>query len=382
MCIFPDIPYDPYFGGLSNQSIPQGTYTYLKNNEIVDAHLVRLLDGIPDMEKLEKYIKKKIETYDGNDDNSLYDIFCLIQIWGGFRGITAFRCNKPFREKWENSIKEQYHLLVKTCMGITPNKDAQLNICKNDIDTVLNAVQTIKDNVPGLGVSFITKHTRFWLQRNNEKNPLPIFDSIMANGLLNSSADITLLKQYWICMIEKAVSLNNEMSLLALERQLFNHFIDKKKSGNKKTTEIESKIEKTKQKKNNCFPFRRIKENDIAGIFHDELLIGYMIPIDNKTYKLFVCHKDGPTGYFCELRYCDDENTDIMNNDSVKKIMEKYGGVKVWTHNQGSPRPSFKYQSFGNDKNAALCLMQKILNDVNAPQNVMEEIKKIVDECR
>ena len=327
MCNFPDIHYDPNYVGLSNQIIPQGTYTYLKKKGIVGEHL---LDGISDMEKLEKYINEKIETYDGTDDNSMYDIFCLIQIWGGFRGITAFRCNKPFREKWENSIKEQYHLLVKTCMGITANKDAQLNICKNDIDTVLNAVQTIKDNVPGLGVSFITKHTRFWLQRNNEKNPLPIFDSIMANGLLNSSADITLLKQYWICMIEKAVSLNNEMSLLALERQLFNFFRE----------------------------HRQIDDNTIPTRWRNDLIDeGEWIQLNGLPVLLFVGH-DNTGRYYCELNFMEDIGIDI------RPLLDNvFDGSSISFLSWKSRNPQYRYVMFGvgeTNKVSAQTLKQEI----------------------
>lgn len=244
MCNFPNIQYNPDFARLRNQKIPLGTYTYLKNNRIVDDHL---LDGIPDMEKLEECINEKIKSYNGNDDESLYDIFCLIQIWGGNFGKRVFVENQNFESRWNGVIKDKYRELVNVCTGIKVNRNSVLGICEDDVDIIYNAIWGILNAregknkvVPGFGVAFITKHTRFWLQKNNFNNPLPIFDSVMSWGLFKrQNADITHLRHYWECMIKKAESLKNGMTLLALERQLFNYF----------PTIDERKKEKTQEKK-------------------------------------------------------------------------------------------------------------------------------------
>ncbi len=335
MCNFPNIQYDPNFAGLSKQKIPQGTYTYLKNKGIVNDHL---LDGIPGMKKLEEHINEKIKNYNGNDDKSLYDIFCLIHIWGGDWGKVVFWSNHPFKKIWENNIKEQYHLLVKTCLGITADKDAPLNICKNDIYTVLNSVQTIKDNVSGLGVSFITKHTRFWLQRNNEKNPLPIFDNIMANGLLNSAADITLLKQYWNCMIEKAVSIP-EMTLLSLERQLFNFFRET----------------------------HHINDSTIPTRWRNDLIDdGDWIDLNGIHTLLFVGHNSSGE-YYCEVNYMEDIGVDIYS-----QLQLVLGGTDILNLPWKYRNPQYRYVLFGageESKEKAQRLKKQISDIVRKSNN-------------
>ncbi len=334
MCNFPnDIKYDPNFAGLGKQKIPQSTYTYLKKNNIADDHL---LDGIPDMDNLEKFIIEKIKDYNGNDEKSLYDIFCLIHIWGGNWGKVVFWSNLPFKESWEKFIKEQYRLLVKMCLSVRPDKNAPLNICKTDIDSIFNAVQTIKDNVPGLGISFITKHTRFWLQRNNEKNPLPIFDNIMANGLLNRAADITLLNRYWNCMIEKAISLNNDISLLALERQLFNYFREQ----------------------------RQINDDTIPTRWRNDLIDeGEWIQLNGFPVLLFVGH-DYLGRYYCELNFMEDIGIDIRPLlDTV------FDGSSISLLSWKSRNPQYRYVMFGEGET----------NKVNA-QTLKQEISEFV--CR
>lgn len=229
-----------------------------------------------------------------------------------------------------------------------------------------------------------------------DEPPFCPIDGIILNDVLKKKGAWTKLNdtntyETYIRYIDSAVG--TTMSVAEWEYLCWNNVVEKRNSKVTSKKNISPKkdlssypqkdnVRDTKQKTKNHVSFSRIKENDISGIIHNEPPVGYIITIDNKNYKLFVTHKDGLTGYFCELRYCDDEKTDIMNIDSVKNIIERYGGVKVWTHNQGGPKPNFKYQSFGNDRHAALCLMQNILKDVNAPQNVMEEIQKLIDKCR
>lgn len=356
MCNFPAIQYDPNFEGLRNQKIPQSTYTYLKKNGIVvDDHF---LDGIPNMKKLEEYINKKIQSYNGNDDNTLYDIFRLIHIWGGDWGKVVFWNNIPFEEKWENGIKKQYILLVKTCMGVMVDKEAPLNIKKNNIDTVFNAVQTIKDNVCGLDVSFITKHTRFWLQKNNKENPLPIFDNIIAKGLFNNKAKITLLKQYWNCMIYKALSLNNGMSLLALERQLFNYFNDKKKEDTK-AVEGASEKEPTLRQCEIILPDKNRNDRPLKWKW---------VTLNGEPFLLFAAERPNEC-YFCQLcyKYEDDvekrNSFDINTLSDVQMILERFNKAHWYPRNTRA-RKTYKYVKYSGDnaKTDAITLYDDILS--------------------
>lgn len=118
-------------------------------------------------------------------------------------------------------------------------------------------------------------------------------------------------------------------------------------------------------------------------VHHDEFVSGYIIPIkeettdDEKKFMLFVAHHK--KGYFCEIRYCYDK-VDILDFRPFSIITQNKDGIK-WERSSRA-LPTFKSVEFGEKKKDALCLMQKILKDVNAPQNVMEEIQKLIDKCR
>ena len=165
---------------------------------------------------------------------------------------------------------------------------------------------------------------------DHRKNPLPIFDSIMANGLLNSSADITLLKQYWICMIEKAVSLNNEMSLLALERQLFNFFRE----------------------------HRQIDDNTIPARWRNDLIDeGEWIQLNGLPVLLFVGH-DNTGRYYCELNFMEDIGIDI------RPLLDNvFDGSSISFLSWKSRNPQYRYVMFGvgeTNKVSAQTLKQEI----------------------
>lgn len=127
-------------------------------------------------------------------------------------------------------------------------------------------------------------------------------------------------------------------------------------------------------------PFYKLNSN---RIHHDEFVVGFIIPLkedntdDEKKFMLFVAHHDN--GYFCQIRYCYD-NIDILDFRPFCKITQNKDGIE-WKRSSKAV-PTFKFVEFGEKKKDALCLMQNILNDVNAPQDVMEEIKKLVDECQ
>lgn len=118
-------------------------------------------------------------------------------------------------------------------------------------------------------------------------------------------------------------------------------------------------------------------------VYHDEFVVGYIIPLkedntdDEKKFMLFVAHNK--KGYFCQIRYCYDK-VDILDFRPFCKITQNKDGIK-WERSSKA-LPTFKSVEFGEKKKNALCLMQNILKDVNAPQNVMEDIQKLIDKCR
>lgn len=122
--------------------------------------------------------------------------------------------------------------------------------------------------------------------------------------------------------------------------------------------------------------FSTINEDDIRGIIHDVFIIGFRFFLDKTPFILFVAHKKGKTGYFCEIRNCIDVTTDIMEFDYVCDIITKYNNHN-WEHRRGNPNPNFRYVEFGNSvlgKKNALYLMKNILKDFNAPDDVIGRV--------
>lgn len=207
---FPDIEFSHETENLIDPnrefSIPvKSMITLLSKRGLVDKESFNHLKNDDD---LESEIIKKINSYSG--DKELEEIFHLIQIWGGSTGRGLYVQGDGF--VWKN-ILPKYRELVSCCLSIT-------DVTEENIDKLYEAVWDFNKNVLRLGVSFITKHTRYWLYRTLGNNTLPIYDSIMANYVMQkSTADIKHLKEYWNAMAVKAKEL--EIGLMPLERQIF-----------------------------------------------------------------------------------------------------------------------------------------------------------------
>ena len=220
MCHFPNINYQAEFVILENEWVhvlppsPRALYTLLQNKHLVDA---RFLDGIHNMEELEYEIFNCVDYYPENSV-SLERIFYLIQIWGGRTGRGLF-INQDF--DW-SVFSPAYTKLVNVCRNIE-------NLDGNTCEAVFSAITSFIENLheieyKGMGVAFITKHTRFWMHRNLPNDMLPIYDSTFSNHIMHRGNSATLrdLPIFWSGMIKKATE--ESISLTALERQLFNHF--------------------------------------------------------------------------------------------------------------------------------------------------------------
>lgn len=240
-------------------------------------------------------------------------------------------------------------------------------------------------------LSIFLKH--MWC--NNEDMPEPpvcpidgvILKAVGSNVKWTKLNDIYEYKKL-LCKINDAANAKN-MSIAKWELLLWNH-----QSGNK--SEINQKEKKTQRNKQTNIAFPLPKNSNISvepyipfyklncnRIHHDEFVVGFIIPLkedntdDEKKYMLFVAHHNN--GYFCQIRYCYD-NVDILDFRPFCKITQNKDGIK-WKRSSKAV-PTFKSVEFGEKKKDALCLMQNILKDVNAPQNVMEEIQKLIDKCR
>lgn len=307
-----------------------GTYTYMINKGVGIEHI---LDGINDMANLEETIESMIATYNENDDKLLYRIFCLIQIWGGYWGRVAIRENLPFENCWNKHIKKQYRDLAQVCVSIKANK---CDYSDDELNNVFGAIRTIIDNknIRGLGVAFLTKHTRFWLGRNNSNNALPIFDSVMATGLFGSNATTDHLMHYWKCMIDKAIS--EGMHLCTLERQLFNYY--------KANPQMRKKII------NNIPSIPKYWRNDI-------IIEGEWIDLDEIPTLVFV-GRDNRNRYYCELNLWENKEDNINVLNDTKKIFSE-----LKEYNWKSRNNQYKYVKFESDDNSkkqAIKLMHEI----------------------
>ena len=157
--------------------------------------------------QLEEDILRRIAAYNGE---GLESIFHRIQIWGGSTGRNIYVKEPLF--VWER-VAPHYHELVQACMAIREITHASL----------LGfgvAVTHFKATVDNIGISFITKHTRFWLHCSLGNNALPIYDSRMATHVMGrrTVSDNDLIR-YWEAMYQKAQDEN--ISLDQLERHLF-----------------------------------------------------------------------------------------------------------------------------------------------------------------
>ena len=214
---FPDIEYTNEFGRL-NDSIDifsksvRAMMTLLNDREIIS---VDLYDNLKTDDDIENKIFGMVLSEDYED--KLQDIFHLIQTWGGVTGRHIYIRGNGFN--WDD-ILPKYKILVNECLKVK-------EVNENTISTLCQLVREIIASIKYLGVSFITKHVRFWLYRNLGKNALPIYDSIMAKTVMNKqSVQIWNLEEYWLQMYYKSLEL--KIDLMPLERQIFKYAFDRR----------------------------------------------------------------------------------------------------------------------------------------------------------
>lgn len=214
---FPNIEYKNEFGRL-NDSIDifsksvRSMMTLLNDRDIVSADLY---DNLKTDDDIENKIFGMVLSEDYED--KLQDIFHLIQTWGGVTGRHIYIRGNGFN--WDD-ILPKYKILVNECLKVE-------EVNKNTISTLCQLVREINASIKYLGVSFITKHVRFWLYRNLGKNALPIYDSVMAKTVMNKqSVQIWNLEEYWLQMYYKSLEL--KIDLMPLERQIFKYSFDRR----------------------------------------------------------------------------------------------------------------------------------------------------------
>ena len=209
---FPDIEYQVE---MPTMLYPEGGFskgvkamvTLLKGNHLVSADF---FDGLYNDDDIEKEAWRRITSYKDGDD--LESIFHLIQTWGGSSGRGIYIFGGGF--DWSN-IREHYKKLVGDCLTTKDTSD----------ESIEKLVQTAKEfnrSVRYLGISFITKHMRFWLFRPLGNDAFPIYDSVLANEvMMQKEVNDKHLFEYWKVMVAKAHQLG--IGLMPLERQIFQY---------------------------------------------------------------------------------------------------------------------------------------------------------------
>lgn len=204
---FPDIEYSPIKAPLIDEDGFSKNVKAMITLREKEEEFKKL--GIKNDDDLEEHIICQIKAY--KQGEGLEEIFHLIQIWGGSAGRGIYVFDGGF--KWEN-IATHYQRLVNVCLDTN-------DIDESSINKMVEAVNEFNRFVKNLNVAFITKHTRYWLYRNLELNAPPIYDSIMANYVMQRAIDIKDLQEYWKVMIAKANQLG--IRLVPLERQVFKY---------------------------------------------------------------------------------------------------------------------------------------------------------------
>ena len=209
---FPDIEYQAETPTMLNPEAGfsrgvKAMVSLLLRRNLVDESF---FDGLFNDDDIEKEAIRQIRSYHPGEDPK--NIFHLIQAWGGNSGRGIYLHGEGFN--W-NVLRPKYETLIKVCINTAEIND-------ESISKLEKAVRSFDKSVDHLGVSFITKHVRFWLIRTLGNNALPIYDSIMANEVMRLNAvNAKHLAEYWKVMAAKAKQLG--IGLVPLERQIFQY---------------------------------------------------------------------------------------------------------------------------------------------------------------
>lgn len=209
---FPDIKYQAKTPSMLNpeagfsRGVKAMVSLLLRRNIVPNT----FFDGLFNDDDIENEAIRQIRAYQPGND--LESIFHLIQAWGGNSGRGVYLHGNGFN--WKN-IEPNYQTLINSCINTTVIND-------EPIAKLVKAVKSFDKSVDHLGVSFITKHVRFWLFRTLDNNALPIYDSVMANEVMRLNAvNAKDLAEYWKVMTAKAKQLG--IGLVPLERQIFQY---------------------------------------------------------------------------------------------------------------------------------------------------------------
>lgn len=230
MPTFPNIRYVKDAPVLSNIRIEKSMVSLLYKRGLISENEFPNEYSLID---LEKDIFRRIKDCDLKNVKALEKIFHYIQIWGGKTGRNIYVGREKNHVFSWDGIKPSYEKLVNNCLSVNDNGEQERKV-------LVKAIQDFK--VKYIDIAFITKHVRFWLYKNlGKEKMLPIYDSVMAKGIMGEcDVEIYDILPYWKAMVNKAEK--EDVSLFALERQLFNYYQIKFKNEHKARKTLFEKI--------------------------------------------------------------------------------------------------------------------------------------------
>jgi hypothetical protein len=162
------------------------------------------------IQRLDTEIGIQIADYLKSPSNALLtQIFHYIQLWGGQTGRNVYVMNGGFDK---NFSPTSYSRIINKVIQANPG-----SLCQD-----LKEIEKLCSGINQLGVSFATKHMRFWAMYGNSKVELPILDRVIATKLYgrDSYANWKNYCSYAQQMQQEAQRLGTSVSIL--ERSLFN----------------------------------------------------------------------------------------------------------------------------------------------------------------
>jgi len=225
--IFPDnIDYQqPGHPALVIDEIEDSESVKYMINQIQKRGFKNPLEGFVTLGEVEKYLFDKIGSINNVDeilDEELVNIFHTIQVWGGKGGRGVYVRSNGF---YENFDIRTYRKLVTRCLNLETHRLIDW------VNTVTDWTFESHEGINQFSTSFSTKHVRFWLYNKLKEETLPILDEVIQKGFNDIkgnklSNNQKSLEFYHKQMIEKSKKEN--ISLLKLERLLFNHWRNEK----------------------------------------------------------------------------------------------------------------------------------------------------------
>lgn len=206
MADFPKIDYQYWFNNYSWEgfSSMRGMISTMINKQYIDAYVT---EG-----NITYIINQKIIEYNNNEcDNLLFEIFKLIQTWGG---KSAGRYTLNIVENWNDCSVYKYKTFVEKIKN---------NEVVESFDYLVK-----REKIKGLSYSFVPKHICFWSGNGNRIEGFPILDDVIAKLVYNTSSVINVSYQKFIedisnftMELNKVLGKNQQLNMAQIEMALF-----------------------------------------------------------------------------------------------------------------------------------------------------------------